>query len=473
MQQYIFIIGLILLVISCSSDNSSELETIPNIPKNEQETVNPLEEFPGGTTSINNKSPKAFNFAARGLNNKQLSDFGAGNSFFTQNWVSAPASTTARDGLGPFFNSRSCSGCHSDDGRGRTPLFDGELSHGLLLRLSIGELDNNGFSLPDPIYGGQLQDQSILGIKTQGNIRIVYKEKTTTYPDGITVSLRKPMYAIDNLGYGKLDARTKFSPRIANHMIGLGLLEAISEETLLSFSDENDTNNDGISGKPNYVFNIREGKKTIGKFGWKANNPTVEQQVAGAFLGDLGLTSELFPKENCTSIINCNEIPNGGTPEITERILRTTTFYSQTIAVPLRRNFDKPNILKGKTLFNQVKCNACHIPKIQTGTHPIKLLSNQIIYPYTDLLLHDMGEGLADELPDFDATPNEWRTPPLWSIGLFQTVNKHTNLLHDGRARNVEEAILWHGGEAENSKNTFINLTAVERGLLIDFVNSL
>jgi len=467
-----FIIYLVVLLISCGGDDSSDLETIPDISENEQ-GIDPSEEFSGGTTSINNKSPKAFNFAARGLSNEQLSDFGAGNSFFTQNWVSAPASTTARDGLGPFFNSRACSGCHSDDGRGRAPLFDGELSHGLLLRLSIGEMDSNGFTLPDPIYGGQLQDQSILGIETQGNIRIVYSEEGITYPDGTVASLRKPIYSIENLGYGELDIKTKISPRVANHMIGLGLLEAISEETLLGFADENDTNNDGISGKLNYVFNIREGKKTIGRFGWKANNPTVEQQVAGAFSGDLGLTSELFPEENCVSGLNCDEIPNGGTPEITERILRTTTFYSQTIAVPLRRDFDNPDILKGKALFNQTKCTACHIPKIQTGIHPIELLSNQTIYPYTDLLLHDMGDGLADELPDFEATPNEWRTPPLWSIGLFQTVNQHTNLLHDGRARNVEEAILWHGGEAESSKNTYMNLTTEERNLLIDFVNSL
>jgi len=432
------------------------------------------EQYSGGETTFFNTTEEAFGFSAPNLTFDEQSDFGIGNSFFRQSWVTAPSSTTARDGLGPFFNAVSCSSCHFKDGRGRAPLFDGETAHGLLLRLSIEGVNSNGSSFQDPIYGGQLQDNAILGQTVKGKFNIVYQDLSETLADGTVVVLRKPTYQINNLGYGALATDVKISPRVANQMIGLGLLEAMDENTLLGFTDINDLNNDGISGKPNYVYDIATNSKKMGRFGWKANQPNVRQQVAAAFSGDIGITSSLFPNENCPPGVDCNSIPNGGSPEITDANLNKVALYSSTLAVPGRRNYMEQNVLEGKKIFETINCTSCHIPKMITGnTHTITALRNQIIRPYTDLLLHDMGQGLADNAPDFDATGSEWRTQPLWGIGLINTVNKHTNLMHDGRARNVTEAILWHGGEAEKAKNSFKELSTLKRNQLLEFINSL
>jgi CxxC motif-containing protein (DUF1111 family) len=447
--------------------------------KNEEEQYIPLsaeegEQYSGGETTIFNKSEEAFGFFAPNLSFDEQSDFGVGNSFFRQNWVAAPASTTARDGIGPFFNAISCSSCHFKDGRGRAPLMEGETGHGLLLRLSIPGVDANGGNIPDPIYGGQLQDGAVLGQTLEGKISIVYQSITETFVDGTIVVLRKPSYQINNLGFGPLANTLQISPRVANQMIGMGLLEAIPENTLLGFADENDTNKDGVSGKINYVHDVASNSKKIGRFGWKANQPSVRQQVAGAFLGDMGITTSLFPNENAPFGVDLFKIPNGGAPEISDSNFDKVVLYSSTLAVPARRNHTEQNVLKGKKTFETIGCASCHIPKIKTGSnHPISALRNQTIRPYTDLLLHDMGTDLADNTPDFNATGTEWRTQPLWGIGLIETVNNHTNLLHDGRAKNVTEAILWHGGEARSAKDKFKKLNSVERSELLEFINSL
>ncbi len=463
-RKYLLLSGFVIVLFTgCTNDDSSGY--IGLLPEDG-------EEFSGGQTTIFDISPNAFGFQAPNLNDEESLDFFVGNSLFNQNWVTAPASTTARDGLGPLFNSRACSGCHFKDGRGRPPEFNGEISHGLLLRLSIGNGDF-GAPLPDPNYGGQLQDQSIEGIDTEAGFEITYIEIPGNYPDGTPYSLRKPTYTITNLTQGDLLA-TNISPRVANHISGMGLLEAIDETTLLSLADENDSDNDGISGRPNYVWDVTSGSVKIGRFGWKANQPTVLQQSAGAFSGDMGITSSLFPDENCPPSVDCSTVPNGGTPEIEDENLTKMALYASTLAVPGRRDWEAQDVLEGKAIFEQINCTGCHTPKITTGAHPsISALSNQTIRPYTDLLLHDMGPDLADGSQDFLATGNEWRTPPLWGIGLFETVNGHTYLLHDGRARNLEEAILWHGGEAENSKNEFKNLPATDREKLLLFLNSL
>ncbi len=431
------------------------------------------EELSGGETTIFDGGVNAFGIQASNLKGDNALFFFTGNSLFNQNWVTAPASTTARDGLGPYFNARACSTCHFRDGRGRAPEVIGEINHGLLLRLSTPGITSTGASNPDPIYGGQLQDQSIQNTTTEGSFDVTYTPVFVNYPSGETVTLRKPSYTIKNLAYGNLASSVQISPRVAQQMPGLGLLEAIPEATILEFADEKDVNNDGISGKPNYVWDVEKQAESIGRFGWKANQPSIKQQVAGAFSGDLGLTSSLFPNENCPDGVDCSQFPNGGTPEVTDKALSRVTIYSSTLGVPVRRNHDDQEILEGKELFNSINCKACHIPKTMTGTHSIPALENQIIRPYTDLLLHDMGNDLADNAPDFKATGNEWRTPPLWGIGLIETVNGHTNLLHDGRARNIEEAILWHGGEAEKAKQDFVNLSLTERKKVLDFIKSL
>jgi len=430
------------------------------------------EEYSGGSATIFDISANAFSFQAPNIGGDNELFFFTGNSLFNQNWVSAPASTTARDGLGPMFNARTCSSCHFKDGRGKAPDYFGEFSHGLLLRLSTGP-GLNGAPTPDPIYGGQLQDQAILGTTTEARFDIIYTEISGQYPDGNTYSLRKPTYEINNLAYGSMTA-TEVSPRVANQMIGMGLLEAIDAADLLAFADENDADQDGISGRVNYVWDVESQSLKIGRFGWKANQPSVKQQVAAAFSGDIGITSSLFPDENCPPNVNCDTVPNGGSPEITDENLDKVVLYSSVLAVPARRNWEDQDVLAGKELFNQIKCTSCHISKIITGSHSdFSILSNQTIRPYTDLLLHDMGDGLADGSQDFLADGNEWRTPPLWGIGLFNIVNGHTNYLHDGRARNLEEAILWHGGEAEDAKNQFMYLSESERSQIILFLNSL
>ena len=426
----------------------------------------------GGDTTAFSDGANAFELSARNLPNDIRRTFEVGDSFFNQNWVTAPASTEARDGLGPTHNALSCSSCHSHDGRGKPPDHPDDPERGLLLRLSIP--GPNG-PIDEPRYGGQLQDRAILGVPSEGRFVIDYVEAPGVYPDGTPFSLRHPTYSMKDLAFGPMHPDFMVSPRVAPVTIGMGLLEAIPEPIILAQSDPDDADGDGISGRPNYVQDVQTGEAALGRFGWKANQPTVEQQAAGAFLGDIGITSSYFPEENCpASQEECRSAPNGGSPEIPDERLEKVTIYLQTLAVPAMRNVDDEQVQEGARLFVQTECAACHTARFETGdTHPLEPLRNQVIFPYTDLLLHDMGEGLADNRPDGEATGREWRTPPLWGIGLVETVNKHTMFLHDGRARSLEEAILWHGGEAEQSRDLFMSLTKDERDALIRFLESI
>ena len=461
---FIFLFSLHLL--SCEDNNYR------NIPVEETLIAEQREEYSGGEATVFNSSQEAFGFFASNLSQDEQSDFGIGNSFFRQSWVSAPASTTARDGLGPFFNANNCSSCHFKDGRGRPPAFDGQLGRGLLLRLSLVGTHQNGTTFSDPIYGNQLQDNAILGQVIKGKYSISYQTISETLADGTIVELQKPTYQINNLGYGNLSGGILISPRIANQIIGLGLLEAVSETTILGFAAANNSNH--VSGKANYVYDIESNSQKLGRFGWKANQPTIRQQVAGAFSGDMGITTSIFPNENAPPGVDLSLIPNGGSPEISNDNFDKIVLYSSSLAVPARRNVADQNVLKGKKIFNDIQCAGCHIPKMQTGnTYSIIALRNQTIRPYSDMLLHDMGDELSDNAADFLASGNEWRTQPLWGIGLINTVNGHTNLLHDGRARNITESILWHGGEAQNSKVKFKQLSTKDRGNLLEFINSL
>jgi CxxC motif-containing protein (DUF1111 family) len=430
----------------------------------------------GGQTTIFDTTPNAFSQPAPGIEREQNLLFFVGNSFFNQNWVMAPSSTTARDGLGPFFNSRSCAGCHFKDGRGRAPQTPGETSTGLLFRLSIPERDSHHANLPDPVYGGQFQERAIDGVLPEGDIQIEYTEIPGTFADGRPYTLRQPHYTLANLNYGALAADVMISPRVANQMIGLGLLEAIPEATLLALADPDDANGDGISGRSNTVWDEVNQQFAIGRFGWKANQPTILQQVAEAFNGDIGITTSILPAQNCSAAqeLLCSQVLNGGVPEIEDDDLLKVVLYASVLAVPAQRDYDDPQVLRGETIFYAAQCQSCHVPTLQTGTHPtISALSDQTIHPYTDLLLHDMGAGLADHRPDFDATGTEWRTPPLWGIGLVETVNGHTNFLHDGRARNLLEAVLWHDGEARASRDYVLSLNETDVDALLAFLRSL
>ena len=451
-----------LLLAACSIDDSSEVDL----------SLVYSERLGGETTAfIGNRS--AFEMSARNLTNELRRTFEVGDSFFNQNWVTAPASTTARDGLGPTHNALSCSSCHVLDGRGKPPDNPDDPERGLLFRLSIP--DGNGGAVGEPTYGEQLQDRSILGVPVEGQMLVIYKEVKGQYPDGTEYSLRQPMYSIEELAFGPLHPEVRISPRVAPATIGMGLLEAIPEERILALADVDDANGDGISGRPNYVWDVRKDELALGRFGWKSNQPTIEQQAASAFLGDIGITSTLFPDENCPPAQEkCSRAVNGGSPEIPDERLAKVTLYVQTLAVPAMRDTEDDTVKQGARLFVQTQCSVCHTPRYETGdTHPVEPLRNQTIFPYTDLLLHDMGPGLADNSPDGQASGSEWRTPPLWGIGLVETVNGHTMFLHDGRARSLEEAILWHGGEAEGSRLLFMELTAEERNALIRFLESI
>lgn len=425
--------------------------------------------LPGGSSSVSISSVQAFSLPVKGLTGKELTRFMVGNSVFRSNWVASPASVERLQGLGPLFNARSCAGCHTNDGRSSVTEENGILGTGLLFRISVLK---EGVHSPHPVYGDQIQPQGIINVRGEATPMVKYEEITGRYSDGTEYKLRKPTYWIKDYLYGEIKEKVFISPRVSPHMIGLGLLELVSEKSLLQNSDPDDSNRDGISGRPNYI--PVNGKKVIGRFGWKANQPDLISQNTGALLGDLGITSSRHASQNCnaeqTDCLNAHALNK---LEINEDDLERLTFYTQTLAVPVRRDFDHPSVVNGEKIFKQIGCTSCHTPSFTTGKSKLPQLNQQKIYPYTDMLLHDMGEELADHRPDFLATGTEWRTPPLWGIGLLKTVNRHQMLLHDGRARNIEEAILWHGGEAKHSQEAFKKLTKTERTEIIKFIESL
>ena len=434
----------------------------------------PGEELSGGDTTVFDATPNAFSYSARNMTSERRSDFFVGNSFFKDSWVTAPASTEGRDGLGPLYNARSCSACHFKDGRGAPPE-PGEPMVSMLIRLSAPGSGEHGGPAPDPAYGGQLQPSAIAGVAPEGEATVTYEEVPGAYGDGEPYALQRPSYAITGLAYGPLAEGAMMSPRTAPAMIGLGLLEAVPEEAIVALADPDDADGDGISGRPNRAWDARRGVEALGRFGWKATQPTVDQQTAGAFLGDMGITTPLFPAQECAPLqADCLAAPSGGEPEASEDVLARVVFYSATLAVPARRAWQDPEVLRGKALFQEAGCGACHTPKLTTGAlSGYPELSGQVIRPYTDLLLHDMGEGLSDERPDIDASGSEWRTPPLWGLGLIEVVNGHDRLLHDGRAQGIAEAILWHGGEAEASREAFRTMSREDRGAMLRFLESL
>ena len=442
----------------------------------------------GATTSFKATNRDAFSHSSANMSFERELDFKVGNGIFKKIWVSAPSSTTASDGLGPLFNARACQRCHLKDGRGQPPSRPEESAVSMFLRLSIPpQTDAQREALasgkmaviPEPTYGEQLQNFSIQGHKAEGQMQIDYQDRPVTLADGTVVNLREPHYRIDNPGYGPLHPDTMLSPRVAPPMIGVGLLEAIPEAAIEAGDDPDDDDSDGISGKANRVWSAEHQQVMLGRFGWKAGQPTIAQQSAGAFRGDMGISSPLNPDYggDCTHAqAGCLEAPHGGDPdtEISQSMLDLVTFYSRNLAVPARRDIDDPQVLAGKKLFYQSGCTGCHTPKFVTRRDSLGAeQSFQLIWPYSDLLLHDMGEGLADHRPEAQADGREWRTAPLWGIGLTETVNGHSYFLHDGRARNLLEAVLWHGGEAGASRQQVIEMSKPEREALLAFLESL
>ena len=433
------------------------------------------EALPGGTATNRKRfGAKAFSQFSAGLALARRADFFIGNGLFRRPWITAPASTRSADGLGPLYNARACQRCHLRDGRGHPPADDGDSRVSMLARLGVPA---PGGAAPDPVYGGQLQDLAIPGHAPEGRLEIRYRERPVRLAGGETASLRVPEYRVRAPGYGPLHPEARLSPRVAQPMIGLGLLEAVAAADLLARADPDDADGDGISGRPNRLPDGR-----LGRFGWKAGQPDLRGQIVSALSADLGLSSPDRDQEwgDCTAAqAACRAAPHGESPEdgdveVPELFIGKLLAYSRNLAVPARRGADDPAVLRGKKLFYGSGCIGCHAPKHATRRdYPEAALAGQLIWPYTDLLLHDMGEGLADGLPEGAANGREWRTPPLWGIGLTEAVSGHTQFLHDGRARNLLEAVLWHGGEAQASRDAVAAMAPAERAALLAFLNSL
>ncbi|WP_138468981.1 di-heme oxidoredictase family protein [Poseidonocella sp. HB161398] len=452
----------------------------------------PYEGNPGGASTVPAlATDRALAQPSAGMAPERELDFVLGNALFEKLWVASPSSTRASDGLGPLFNARSCLQCHIGDGRGHPPAEPGVPGVSMFLRVSIpaqsppaaaAEIEGWIATAPDPVYGFQLQDLGNRGLKAEYRMEIAYEEVPVALSDGETASLRRPAYAASELGYGPLHAQAMLSPRVAPPMTGLGLLEAIPEADILARADPGDADGDGISGRPSYVPSLEAGRPMLGRFGWKAGSPTVRQQTAEALSNDIGISSPLFPHHwgDCTEAQTaCRAAPDGGDPgqgghEIDAGALDLVTFYARNLAVPARRGLGEAEVLRGKQVFHETGCIACHVPKFVTARidgQPEQ--SFQLIWPYSDLLLHDMGEGLADHRPEGRATGREWKTPPLWGIGLAQQVSRDAAFLHDGRARSLLEAILWHGGEAQPHRDAVIAMPKPDRDALIAFLESL
>ena len=445
----------------------------------------PGESRSGGAATVRKTDQNAFSLPSANLPPSRRVDFSVGNSFFRSPWVIAPSTTTARDGLGPLFNTNACQGCHIKDGRGHPPTPDAPNAVSMLVRLSIPDapayakvIEQLGV-VPEPVYGGQLQDMAVPGVAPEGKVRVDYTSVPIRFKDGTEVELRKPSLDISRLGYGPMHPDTRFSARVAPPMIGLGLLEAIPDEAILANAEAQAKDKNGIAGRPNRVWDDAQQKTVLGRFGWKAGQPNLNQQNVHAFSGDMGLTTSLRPFDDCTDAQTaCKQAPNGngpeGEPEVSDNILRLVLFYSRNLAVPARRDVNAPQVLAGKNLFFQAGCQSCHTPKYTTAANAAEPeLANQVIRPYSDLLLHDMGDGLADNRSEFQASGRDWRTPPLWGIGLTQAVSGHTQFSHDGRARNLLEAVLWHGGEAKAAQQQVLSFNAEQRAALLAFLNSL
>lgn len=376
-------------------------------------------------------------------------------------------------GLGPYYNNISCESCHRRDG-----VTDPSQPGSLLVRLSVPGLGQHGGPNPHPVYGGQFQDRAVPGISPQGRVDLSWTEIPGIYPDGKPYSLRRPSIELQDLAYGPLGPDTMLSLRMPPPVFGMGLLEAIPDKMLLAWAAENAKTEGPVRGHPNMVWNPVNKSMAIGRFGRKAEEASVLSQTAGAAINDMGVTSWVHPKQTCTAAQTaCLTATPSGPPERAEfetEKLNNVVTYMQLLGVPGRADLDNPVLKRGEALFGQIGCAACHRTEAVTGDdHPIRRLRNQTIHPYSDLLLHDMGDGLADNRPSFAASGREWRTTPLWGLGLRERVDGHQFFLHDGRARGPEEAVLWHGGEAEAAAKAFRNLEEDDRAALIRFLKSL
>jgi CxxC motif-containing protein (DUF1111 family) len=477
-------------VIPRTAEEAARIETV-TAPTSNFSAAERFEERPAGAATVRARNnADAFSQPSANIGFDGELEFKVGNGLFRKIWVTAPASTEASDGLGPLYNARGCQNCHIKDGRGHLPEGPDDNAVSFFMRVSIPaetalelqEIEDYIGASEEPNYGGQIQDFATGGLPAEAQLSISYEEIPVDLAGGETVVLRDPTYELTDLGFGPLHPESMLSPRLTPQMIGLGLLEAIPAQDIVALADEDDADGDGISGRPNLVWSREYDKVMLGRFGLKAGTPTIKHQSAAAFSGDIGISNPLFPNAwgECTDAqTDCIAAEHGADAshdgfEVDETGLDLVTFYAQNLAVPARRRSDDPEVLRGKEVFYSTGCTACHTPKFVT--HRLEdqpAQSFQLIWPYTDMLLHDMGPGLADNRPEGRATGTEWRTAPLWGIGLTELVSGHADYLHDGRARTLMEAILWHGGEAQASRDRVVDLPKPDRDALVAFLESL
>jgi len=463
--------------------NSKYQAQIPSFSSSENKTG-------GGLT--HKRLYASYLYPGEKLSSKQQLDFWSGFSFFRDPWVAAPSATGNRDGLGPLFNTRSCIACHTAGSRAKIDEAGHILPLSLVVRLGSKVPSTNSV---DPVYGGQIQpratsyrltDKSIKELTPYSdNVGEAWLDKKYTlvtgkFADGERYELQKPSYQLTQLAYGELAPHIGLSVRLAPNIFGMGLLNAIKTTDLLQQEDIDDSDGNGISAKYNRVPNVISNAIEVGRFGFKAKQPSLHQQVAAAFRDDIGITNSSFPNEGCTSTqVACNYASEYGghslaNLEIPDNRLDLTVTFNELLGVPPARNLHGEKEQAGRTLFYQLQCQQCHTPSYVTDeNYPVKALAKQTIWPYTDLALHDMGQGLADGVYEFVANGREWRTAPLWGIGLQQNKTGQQRFLHDGRARTISEAILWHGGEAKAAKKAYLALNKQQRIALIKFIKAI
>lgn len=431
------------------------------------EDINAAMPMAAGQTTVFNRTSSAYEQPSAGLNSEDFDRHAEGDAAFEAVFVTAPAKVNP--GLGPLFNNSSCVGCHIRNGRGlpkkgqllaRVSQTEAKQISDSLINYHLEESIDIDNAPSVPGLGTQIQDLGVYGHAPEASVEIEWLKKNVNYGDGSSFSLRYPEAKITLPNNKALAKDVQVSLRIPSPVFGLGLLEAVKEEDILALADVEDKNQDSISGKPNQVWDVANKAIALGRFGWKANQPNLIQQTASAYVNDMGITNPLFPEKD-------------GSMDIDRKTLEDAAFYAQTLSVPARDLMDDTQVKRGEKLFTQANCTGCHLPQLRTGDYFVKPLANQTIHPYTDLLLHDLGEGLADNRPDFQASGREWRTAPLWGIGLTQTVLPYSSYLHDGRAKTLEEAILWHGGEAELSKESFRKMNQSDRNSLVRFLKTL
>ncbi|WP_394181407.1 di-heme oxidoredictase family protein [Marinomonas posidonica] len=422
------------------------------------------------------------------LSAEEKLEFRIGEGVFQKFWVPSPSSTTASDGLGPLYNTRSCNNCHVNNGRGHAPEahVSGATIPSFMVRFgkrypgSMQHHDGIFPSVGDAHYGGQLQGQSANGTLPEGDFHLTYQTHVEVLADGQQVSLRKPILHWDKLHYGPFEADTGVTLLNTPSLVGMGLLDNIPDPYIIANADPDDLDQDGISGKVSWIPG--QHNPVVGRFGYKASTPSVTAQNQLAFNTDLGLSTLLFPAPSgdCTPLqLECLNSPNGNSPhldnlEVDKQQSRLVDLFVSLAAPPAMRNLSEPDFLAGKDIFIDSGCASCHTPKMVTGNDsPYSVLKNRTFYPFTDMLLHDMGAELRSGFPVYSAEPQEWRTAPLWGIGLSEKVSGRVGFLHDGRARTIEEAILWHGGEAQSSQQAYKRLSKEYRQKLIYFLESL